>query len=127
MDLGEARTLGVHTDSPKKVWSYRGTVRYATDDILSALSGVAEIGQVQIHREARHDLVAFVKSFWAIQWEQADLPNQINASDIEGSRDFWAGQATDTGMGRKLQHALQFAEDSNYESVFEELRTMCTP
>ena len=60
-----------------------GTVRYATNDILSALSGMAESGQVRIQREARHDLVAFVKSFWAIQWEQADLLNQINASDIE--------------------------------------------
>ena len=24
IDLGEARPLGVHTDSPRKVWSYRG-------------------------------------------------------------------------------------------------------
>ncbi|DBB02001.1 TPA: hypothetical protein ACH3X1_000586 [Trebouxia sp. C0004] len=60
IDLGEARTLGVCTDSPKKVWSYRGTVRYATNDILSALAGMAESGQVQMQREAKHDLVAFV-------------------------------------------------------------------
>ena len=46
---------------------------------------------------------------------------------LQGIRDFWAGQAADTGMGRKLRHALQFAEDSNYDSVFDELRTICTP
>ncbi len=46
---------------------------------------------------------------------------------LQEIRNFWAGQAADTGMGRKLQRALQFAEDSNYHSVFEELRTMCTP
>ena len=57
-----------------------GTVRYATNDILS---GMAESGQVRIQREARHDLVAFVKSFWAIQWERAEPLNRIHASDIE--------------------------------------------
>ena len=45
---------------------------------------MAQPGQVRIQsREAKHDLVAFVKSFWAIQWERADLLNQIHASDIE--------------------------------------------
>ena len=28
IDLGEARTLGFHTDSPKKVWSYRGKAHF---------------------------------------------------------------------------------------------------
>ncbi|DBB00072.1 TPA: hypothetical protein ACH3X1_013929 [Trebouxia sp. C0004] len=94
--------LLVRTDSPKKVWSYQGTVRYATNDILSALAGMAESGQVRMQREAKHDLVAFVKSFWAIQGERADLLNQIHASNIEGIRVFWAGQVADIGMGRKL-------------------------
>ena len=60
-----------------------GTVRYASNDILFALSAEAQPGQVQIQRQARHDLVAFVKSFWAIQWERADQLNQIHASDVE--------------------------------------------
>ncbi len=60
-----------------------GTVRYASNDILSALSRMAESGQVRMLREAKHDLVAFVKSFWAIQWEQADLLNQNHASNVE--------------------------------------------
>ncbi|KAL0044348.1 hypothetical protein WJX82_001429 [Trebouxia sp. C0006] len=63
----------------------------------------------------------------AALWEQADLLNQIHASNVEGIRDFWVGQPSGTGMGRTLQRALQFAEDSNYNSVFEELRTVCTP
>ena len=46
---------------------------------------------------------------------------------LQGIRDFRAGQPSGTGMGRTLQRALQFAEDSNYDSVFEELRTVCTP
>ena len=58
-------------------------MRYATNDILSALSGIADSGQVQMQREAKHDLVAFDKSFWAIQWERADLLNQIHASNVE--------------------------------------------
>ncbi|DBB14547.1 TPA: hypothetical protein ACH3X3_004823 [Trebouxia sp. C0006] len=80
-----------------------------------------------MQREAKHDMIVFVKGFWAIQWEQADLLNQIHASNVEGIRDFWVGQPSGTGMGRTLQRALQFAEDSNYNSVFEELRTVCTP
>jgi len=28
IDLGEARSLGVRTDSPKKVWSYRGKAHF---------------------------------------------------------------------------------------------------
>ncbi|KAL0030820.1 hypothetical protein WJX77_008094 [Trebouxia sp. C0004] len=92
----------LHSLGPKKVWSYQGTVRYATNDILSALAGMAESGQVRMQREAKHDLVAFVKSFWAIQGERADLLNQIHASNIEGIRVFWAGQVADIGMGRKL-------------------------
>ncbi len=43
-----------------------GTVRYASNDSLSALSRMAESGQVRMQREAKHDLDAFVKSFWAI-------------------------------------------------------------
>ncbi|KAL0018943.1 hypothetical protein WJX77_001045 [Trebouxia sp. C0004] len=93
VDLGDARNLGVHTDSPKKVWSYRG------------------------NWDARHDLVAFVNTFWAIQWERADLLNRVHASNIEGIGEFWAAQAANTGMGRKFQHALQFAEDSNYDTT----------
>ena len=46
---------------------------------------------------------------------------------VQGIREFWAGEVPDTGMGRKLQRALQFAEESNYDGVFEELSTMCTP
>lgn len=60
-----------------------GTVRYASNDILSALSGTGNSGQVQLERAAKHDLVALVKSLWAIQWERADELNQINASDTE--------------------------------------------
>ena len=49
--------------------------------------------------------------------------NQVNF--LQGIIDFWVGQATDTGMGRKLQHALQIAEEIRYEGALEELRTMC--
>ena len=38
---------------------------------------------MKLHQEARHDLVAFVNSFWAIQWERADLLNHIHNSDVE--------------------------------------------
>ncbi|DBA75733.1 TPA: hypothetical protein ACH3X1_010150 [Trebouxia sp. C0004] len=34
-----------------------------------------------------------------------------------GIGEFWAAQAANTGMGRKFQHALQFAEDSNYDTT----------
>ena len=54
-------------------------------------------------------------------------PPELMLLCLQGIREFWAGEAADTGMGRKLQHALQFAEDVNYNNVLEELSTMCTP
>jgi len=60
-------------------------VRYAAQDILTALAGAEAIlsGNVKVQRLAKHDLVAFVKCFWAIWWEQADIVNRIEASDFQ--------------------------------------------
>ncbi len=60
-------------------------MRYASQDILSALAGAEaqSSGNVQVQRLAKHDLVAFAKSFWAIQWEQADIVNGIEASNFQ--------------------------------------------
>ena len=62
-----------------------GTVRYAAQDILTALAcaDAQSSGSVQIQRLAKHDLVAFVKYFWAIKWKQADIVNRIEASDFQ--------------------------------------------
>ena len=60
-------------------------MRYAAQDILTALAGAEAqtSGTVRVQRLAKHDLVAFAKSFWAIQWEQADIVNGIEASNFQ--------------------------------------------
>ncbi len=60
-------------------------MRYAAQDILSALADAEaqSSGNVQVQRLAKHDLVAFAKSFWAIQWEQADIINGIESSNFQ--------------------------------------------
>lgn len=59
-------------------------MRYAATDILSTLSApVGELGEMELQREAKHDLVALVKSFWAIRFGKVAQLNAIEASDIQ--------------------------------------------
>lgn len=62
-----------------------GTVRYAAQDILTALAGAEaqSSGNVQIQRLAKRDLVAFVRCFWAAKWKQADIVNCIEAPNFQ--------------------------------------------
>ncbi len=47
---------------------------HAATDILSTLSApVGELGEIEMQREAKHDLVALVKSFWAIRFGKVVL------------------------------------------------------
>lgn len=59
-------------------------MRYAATDILSTLSAPAgEVDERELQREAKHDLVALVKSFWAIRFGKVAQLNAIEASDIQ--------------------------------------------
>ena len=44
---------------------------------------MGELGSLEFQREAKHDLVAFVKSFWAIRFGKAAQLSTIEASDIQ--------------------------------------------
>lgn len=54
-------------------------------DILTARAhaDAQSFSSVQIQRLAKHDLVAFVKCFWAIKWKQIGVVNRIEASDFQ--------------------------------------------
>lgn len=59
-------------------------MRYAATDILSALSApVGELDALELRRETKHDLVALVKSFWAIRFGKVAQLSAIEASDIQ--------------------------------------------
>ncbi len=57
-------------------------MRYAATDILSTLSApVGELDEMELQREAKLDLVALVKSLWAIRFGKVAQLNAIEASD----------------------------------------------
>lgn len=57
-------------------------MRYAATDILSTLSApVEELDEMELQREAKLDLVALVKSLWAIRFGKVAQLNAIEASD----------------------------------------------
>lgn len=126
IDLGEARALD--SNSPRAAWAYRGTVRYAATDILSTLSApVGELGEMELQREAKHDLVALVKSFWAIRFGKVAQLNAIEASDIQAIEKFWADVLDDTIVAKNYNQAMCHAANSNYEGVCSALGNVCVP
>ena len=60
-------------------------MRYASTDILHTLSAPVgdDLGSLELQREAKHDLVALVKSLWAIRFGKVAQLNTIEASDIQ--------------------------------------------